>query len=249
MALTSVALLLLAQVATQTVQRVPVAVDDTVRATAVTTQPIKAPERLIDPAERARQLQFDASRFDTLTASVLRGIFEEAADRGIPTRPLILRALEGSARKVPGGRIIRAVRDLSDALATAKFALGDGTTPEELDPAAAAIRAGIDPRIVASVRTTRPPGTAVTALVVLTDLVARGVPPVTAREAVSTIARTPRSDDALLGLAATVAKNAQRGPGMAIDALNRYVRGTGLGSPSTSTPATPEKKPVRPPDP
>lgn len=250
MALSSVALLLVAQVVTQTAQRVPVAVDDTARATVATTQPVvKTPERPIDPVERARQLQFDASRFDTLTAAVLRGIFEEATDRGIPTRPLILRALEGSARKAPSGRIIRAVRDLSDALATAKFALGEGTTPEELDPAAAAIRAGIDPRIVASVRTTRPPGTAVTALVVLTDLVARGVPPVTAREAIATIARTPRSDDALLGLQITVAKNAQRGPGMALDALNRYVRGTGLGSPATSTPATPEKKPVRPPDP
>ena len=55
--------------------------------------------------------------------------------------------------------------------------------------------------------------------------------------------------DALLGLQATVAKNAQRGPGMALDALNRYVRGTVTGTVSPSTPATNDRKPVRPPDP
>ena len=89
---------------------------------------------------------------------------------------------------------------------------------------------------------------AVTALVVLTDVVKRGVPAATAREAVSAIARMPKSDDALLGLQSTVAKNSQRGPGMALDALNRYVRGTVSGAVSPSTPATSDRKPVRPPD-
>jgi hypothetical protein len=62
-----------------------------------------------------------------------------------------------------------------------------------------------------------------------------------------TIARMPRSDDALLGLQATVAKNALRGPGMAVDALNRYVRTTmpGNGGP----PVTLDRKPIRPPSP
>ena len=71
----------------------------------------------------------------------------------------------------------------------------------------------------------------------------------TARDAVTTIARIPRSDDALLGLQATVAKNAQRGPGMALDALKRYVNATVLGTVSPPTPATSDRKPVRPPDP
>ncbi|MCA0374939.1 MAG: hypothetical protein LCH84_04680 [Gemmatimonadetes bacterium] len=248
MALTSVAALLLVQAVAQLSPRAATPADDTLR-TGQATQPVRPIDRPLDPAERARQLQFDASRFDTLTAAVLRGIFEEAADRGIPTKPLISRALEGAARKVPNARIIRTVREWSDALATAKFALGDGTSLEELDPAAAAIRAGIDPRTVASVRATRPPGTAVTALVVLTDLVVRGVPPVTAREAVASIGRLPRSDDALMGLQAIVAKNSQRGPGMALDALNRYVRLTSSGTSPTSSPASPERKPVRPPDP
>jgi hypothetical protein len=195
-----------------------------------------------------RQILFDASRFDSLTATSLRALFEEAADRGLPVRLLVNRALEGAARRVGSARILRVVHEWSDALSTAKFALGEGTTEAELDAAATAIRAGIEPRTVASLRTMRAPGTTVTALVVLTDLVQRGVPAATAREAVVTMAKQPRSDDALLGLQLTVAKNAQRGPGMAVDALNRYVRTTEAGTISPSSPAAADRKPVRPPD-
>ena len=198
---------------------------------------------------RDPQGQFDAARFDTLTANALRLLLDDAAAKGLPTAPLINRALEGAARRVGGQRIFSVVRAHAAALAAAKLALGEGSAVAELDAGATALRAGIDARTLTVVRGTRPNGTAVTALVVLTDVVKRGVPASTAREAVATIARTPRSDDALLGLQATVAKNAQRGPGMALDALNRYVRGTVTGTVSPSTPATNDRKPVRPPDP
>ena len=198
---------------------------------------------------RDPQGQFDAARFDTLTANALRLLLDDAAAKGLPTAPLINRALEGAARRVGGQRILSVVRAHAAALAEAKLALGEGSAVAELDAGATALRAGIDARTLTVVRGTRPNGTAVTALVVLTDVVKRGVPASTAREAVATIARTPRSDDALLGLQATVAKNAQRGPGMALDALNRYVRGTVTGTVSPSTPATNDRKPVRPPDP
>lgn len=197
---------------------------------------------------RDRQGQFDAARFDTLTANALRLLFDEAAARGLPTAPLINRALEGAARRVGGPRILSVVRAHAAALANAKAALGDASTVAELDAGAIALRAGIDARTLTSVRSTRPVGTAVTALIVLTDVVSRGVPTSTAREAITTIARIPRSDDALLGLQTTVAKNAQRGPGMALDALNRYVRTTVSGAVPPSTPATADRKPVRPPD-
>jgi len=197
---------------------------------------------------RDPQGQFDAARFDTLTASALRLLFDDAAARGLPTAPLINRALEGAARRVSGQRILSVVRAHAAALAEAKAALGEGSTVAELDAGATALRACVDIRTLEVVRAARPGGTGVTALVVLTDVVRRGVPTATARDAVATIARLPRSDDALLGLQSTVAKNAQRGPGMALDALNRYVRGTVSGAVSPSTPATSDRKPVRPPD-
>ncbi|WP_396221480.1 hypothetical protein [Gemmatimonas sp.] len=197
---------------------------------------------------RDPQGQFDAARFDTLTASALRLLFDDAAARGLPTAPLINRALEGAARRVSGQRILSVVRAHAAALAEAKAALGEGSTVAELDAGATALRAGVDIRTLEVVRAARPGGTGVTALVVLTDVVRRGVPTATARDAVATIARLPRSDDALLGLQSTVAKNALRGPGMALDALNRYVRGTVSGAVPPSTPATSDRKPVRPPD-
>lgn len=197
---------------------------------------------------RDAQGQFDAARFDTLTANALRVLLDDAAAKGLPTGPLINRALEGAARRVGGQRILSVVRAHAAALVEAKAALGEGSTVAELDAGATALRAGIDARSLTVVRGTRQNGTAVTALVVLTDVVKRGVPASTAREAVATIARNTRSDDALLGLQSTVAKNSQRGPGMALDALNRYVRGTVTGTLSPSTPETSDRKPVRPPD-
>ncbi len=212
------------------------------------TQPTASAVAAVDTLVfRDAQGQFDAARFDTLTANALRLLLEETAAKGLPTAPLINRALEGAARRVSGTRILSVVRAHAAALADAKAALGDGSTVAELDAGATAIRAGIDQTTLATVRSTRPAGTAVTALVVLTDVVRRGVPTSTARDAVTTIARIPRSDDALLGLQSTVAKNSQRGPGMALEALNRYVRVTVTGAVPPSTPATSDRNPVRPP--
>jgi hypothetical protein len=222
---------------------------------AATSAPAVAPDAVGTDVLRLAQtvpqeIQFDAARFDSITANTLRGMFEDARERGLPVRPLIMRALEGAARRQPPRVIFNVVRMHALALQDAKNALGEGSTDAELDAGADAIKAGIDARTLTAVRTSRPAkGSAVTALVVLTDVVHRGVPSITAREAITSIAKMPSSDEALLGLQATVAKNAQRGPGMALDALHRYVRGTVPGTLQPSTPATTDRKPVRPPDP
>lgn len=200
----------------------------------------------VAPARRD-QIPFDDNRFDSLTASTLRSLFEEAADLGLPTRPLVNRALEGAARRTTSERIIRVVREHATALGQARRTLGEKSTEDELEAGAIALRAGLDVHTLETVRSIRPSGQAVVPLVVLTDIVRRGVPGNSAREAVASIGRSPRSDDLLLGLQATVAKNAQRGPGMALDALNRYVRNTAPAS-SPTQPVTTDRKPVRPPE-
>lgn len=218
---------------------------DTLRASAAPVLPTTAPA-----AFQARaQVQFDESRFDSLTANTLRGLFEDARDMGLPTRPLINRALEGAARRMSSERILRAVREFAAALNSARESLGPGSTPDELAAGAAALRAGLDEATLQSVRRSNPRGSTEIALVVLTDLVSRGVPRPNAREAVNALSPLPKGDEALLGLQALVAKNAQRGPGMALEALNRYVRGTIPAGASPSTPATTDRKPIRPPDP
>ncbi len=201
-------------------------------------------------AAQPAQVHFDAARFDTLTARVLSDIFDSAAARGIPTAPLVDRALEGAARKVSGARILNAVRELSLALSDAREALGAESTLDELKAGASALRAGIDESTLRSVRASRPGRTIELPLVVLTDIVGRGVPGHEARDAVTRIMRIPQNaDEALMGLQSTVAKNSLRGPGMALQALNRYVKGTVSGGPPPSTPVTTDRKPIRPPPP
>lgn len=193
--------------------------------------------------------KFDAARFDSATAVGLRELLDSAVEQGIPTGPLIDRALEGAARKRSGAEILKVVRMHATALLIARDALGDKAPVDELDAGARALRAGIDAKTLADVRAARPNSSVVLPLVVLTDIVSRGVPQSTARDAVTAIARMPRSDDALSGLQLTVAKNAVRGPGMAVDAMNRYLRGTGAGVSPSTAPATTDRKPIRPPSP
>jgi len=194
-------------------------------------------------------VQFDASRFDSVTVLSLRSFLEVAAEQGIPIGPLVNRALEGAARRVSGVKIMQVVRAHAVALVEAREVLGAGTPVAELDAGATALRAGVDLKSLAAIRASRPIGSATIPLMVLTDIVQRGVPAVEAREAVTTIARLPASDEALKGLQLTVAKNAVRGPGMAVDALNRYLRGTVSGATPSSAPATTDRKPIRPPVP
>jgi hypothetical protein len=199
-----------------------------------------------------RQVQpvpFDATRFDSLTATQLGAIFDSAAARGLPTRPLIDRALEGAARRIAGSKIVSVVRTHAAAMSDAREALGAASTAAELTAGASALRGGVDTRTLIAVRASRPTGSVEVPLVVLTDIVSRGVPSTTARDAVSTLAKLPKSDEALMGLQLTVAKNSVRGPGMAVDALNRYVKGTVSGSAPPSTPATTGRTPTRPPPP
>ena len=194
-------------------------------------------------------VRFDVARFDTLTAFALQHLLDSAAAKGIPTGPLINRALEGAGRRVNGKLILQVVRAHAVALGQARDVLGPTASLDELEAGARALRAGIDIGTLDAIRASRPPGAAVIPLVVLTDIVERGVPQKDARNAVTTIARIPQSDDALKGLQSTVAKNAGRGPGMAVDALNRYLRTTVKAAPPSPAPATIERPPIRPPTP
>ena len=194
-------------------------------------------------------VRFDVARFDTLTAFVLQQVLDSAAAKGLPTAPLINRALEGAGRRASGKLILQVVRAYAVALGQSRDVLGANAPVDELEAGARALLAGVDVGTLAALRAARPNGTAVIPLVVLTDVVQRGVPQADARSAVTTIAKMPKSDDALNGLQSTVAKNAGRGPGMAVDALNRYLRTTVKAAPPSSAPATMDRPPIRPPIP
>ncbi|MEO7362535.1 MAG: hypothetical protein ABI120_19550 [Gemmatimonadaceae bacterium] len=192
--------------------------------------------------------KFDASRFDSVTAGALRVIFDSAGAHKIPQAPLVNIALHGSAVRASPNKILSAVRELYAAMIDARAALGENSSVSELESGADAIRAGADGKSLQAIRITRPAtGSAVGALVVFTDITKRGISMNDARDAVVTLARTSRTDESLNGLQSLVARNSERGPGMAQDAMKRYVKANAAGA-QKGAPAKPVTRPPSPPD-
>lgn len=113
---------------------------------------------------------------------------------GLPTEPLIDRALEGAAKGAAPNLIVTAVTRLRDELTTVRGAFGVAAAPAELIAGASALRAGASAEDLAQLRSLRPEEPLTVAAAVLADLVAAGVPADTAVGAVLAIA--PNAADA-----------------------------------------------------
>lgn len=111
-------------------------------------------------------------------ARSLERVVTTARSRGIPTEPLIDKALEGAAKNVAPDRIIAVVQRLADQLEHARSLLSDGpTTALEITAVADALQRGIPDDAVRALRRDakkeEPIGQAVH---VLADLLDQGVP-------------------------------------------------------------------------
>lgn len=169
--------------------------------------------------------RWDPTRFDSATAVGVKAWLDSATVHGLPYGPLYSNALMGAAWRKSGKEIVSYTRLLFIAMLDSRAALGEGSTESELTTGAELLRAGMDGKALQSIRVVRPTvGSALTALVVAADFVKRGIPTNQARDAVTALARTSKSDDGLNAAQALVARNSERGPSMARDALDRYVR-------------------------
>jgi len=113
-------------------------------------------------------------------AAAVSAVIDSAHAQGLPTRPLVDKALEGAAKGVLGDRVVAAVRMVFEQEHTAAAALRDvGETSDAAVTAGAfAISAGLAPNDVAAVaRAARPSYPTATALQVAGTLTALGVPP------------------------------------------------------------------------
>lgn len=144
-------------------------------------------------------------RLDPAVRPVVATLVDSLRAAGLPTEPLVQRALEGTSKHAAGDRIVAAVRRLARDLGTARAALGSEATGPELDAGAAALYAGARPADLLALRVRRPRQSLVVPLGVLADLVATGVPADTAAAAVLALAAdTP--DEAYL----TFRRNVER---------------------------------------
>lgn len=137
------------------------------------------------------------TRLDSSTAFAVSRIVDSVRAVGLPAEPLVGVALEGAGRRAPSDRIVGAVREYASALGVARQTLGDSAASDEIISAAGVFVVGVQPRVVGDYRAARPSGSLTVPLVVLADLVARGVPADTAASAIGLALRHGARDDQL----------------------------------------------------
>lgn len=117
-----------------------------------------------------------AARLDRDTAAAVDELVRQAGARGLPTEPLVAKALEGAMKKAPGSRIVAAVRGYADAMANAVALLPPRSNTTEIAAAAGALLAGVPGDTLKQVLRARQGQSITVPLVVLADLVSRQVP-------------------------------------------------------------------------
>ena len=125
---------------------------------------------------RGQEVRLLAIR-DDATRSMVRDYLEAARARGIPTEPLISRALEGVAFKASSKRIVEAMEALEKRMSRSRDLLAPAATVDELSAAADALANGVPASAIRDLRKAAPRRQITVELGVLTELVAKGVAP------------------------------------------------------------------------
>ena len=137
-------------------------------------------------------------RLDPAARAAVVALIDTSAHAGLPSEPLVQRALEGSSKGATGERIVAAVRRLARDLAAARRTLGGDATAAELEAGAAALYVGARPEDLGALRSLRPGRSLIVPLGVLADLTARGVPADTATAAVLALAAAAADEQYLV---------------------------------------------------
>ncbi|HET7425755.1 MAG TPA: hypothetical protein VFJ50_01860 [Gemmatimonadales bacterium] len=140
------------------------------------------------------------ARLDSVTRAQVQATVASARAEGLPTEPLIQKALEGSSKRAPGPRITAAVATVLEDLRRARAALGPTARDDELVAAAAALRAGATPEMLGEMQRMAPRAAVAVPLAVFTDLVAGGMGAADAWRSVADLARRGGDDEAFLRL-------------------------------------------------
>jgi len=129
---------------------------------------------LVTPAEA--QDSRIRNRLAPATAARVTALLDSARALGLPTEPLVQKALEGESKGAPSQRIVAAVEALLAGLGQARLSLGERASDDELVAGALWLRAGGAAGELARLRAGAPTRSLAVPLVVSADLVARGWP-------------------------------------------------------------------------
>jgi hypothetical protein len=156
----------------------------------------------------------DARLAERLPAAALPGVsaaVAEARAQGLPTEPLVQRALEGAARGVEPERIVAAVREQAAQLRAARDAIGADAPEADLAAAAGALYAGVPAAELERLRDARGGRPLAEPLVTLADFIVRGVPRDVALSVVLSLVNARLSDRSFAALRRSVAEDILRG--------------------------------------
>jgi hypothetical protein len=162
---------------------------------------------------------------DDATREVVRSALGRATAIGLPIGPLISKALEGIAKKAS----TRSIRDAMDALEKrmrrANALLAPDPTVDELAAGADALYVGVPDRTLKDMRAVAPRRSIALELGVLTELVARKVPPGKASRMVLELMARNASGAQLTALSSAVQADVAAGikPDVALDLRGRGV--------------------------
>ena len=157
------------------------------------TAPPLAAQVVADAGTQSVDARLEA-RLSPEARQPVRAVIDSARARGLPVEPLVQMALEGASRGADAPRIVRAVSSLAERLGAARDALGQASTETELVAAAGALRVGVPNGTLRDLRRTQPDRSVALPLVVLADIVQRGVPVDTAASVIMSLSQARMSD-------------------------------------------------------
>lgn len=189
---------------------------------------------VLAPGILAAQDRRLTERLDSGTVTAVQRLVDSARGAGLPSEPLVQKALEGRTMGASPERIRLAVNALFGQIVHAREALGRDASEVELTAGAGALRAGLSPGSLRQLHDLRSDGSLAVPIAVLTDLVAEGVPPDQATRAVLDLARNGRSDDDFVALRKRVQTERRRGLAPGADPLIRTA-----APPAADPPASP----------
>jgi hypothetical protein len=201
---------------------------------------------LASPAESASQVsgRDPLARLEPRTRNRVELLIDSARIYGLPPQPLVSKALEGMSKRADDRKILTEVTREFRFLRDAQVALGPQVSISELTAAAGALRLGITQAELAQLARSRTDKILTVPLVVLSDLVSRGVPRDTASATIYQLFQRGAADDDFLGLWRGVERDIVSGtdPGQAL--LNRArevpARSPGASPASTTRPEVSE---------
>lgn len=166
-----------------------------------------------------------ASRLDEKTREAVGAVIESARREGLPTEPLVDKALEGASKQASGAVIVSVVRGLVGDLRRAREALGAASSERDVAAGASALRAGIHLRELERLRMARSTVRVSTALDVANYLINKGVPADSIAGRVVNLVLASATEEQLVALRLEIERDIAGGvaPGTAAS-----LRGSGL---------------------